>query len=70
VFVKDLDSVEDLNKQLDRFHRRIVALEGADSVVLERSAPRNPMTGRIFYDPENGSLNVFNGTSWDVYTKD
>jgi len=69
-FIPETATVEDLAKELDRLYRRIRALEQADSVLLPRSAPTNPTIGQEWYDVSTGTRNVFNGTTYDVWTKD
>jgi hypothetical protein len=69
-FLPENATMEDLAKEFDRLYRRVKALEQASSVILPRSAPRSPVAGQEWYDGSKGTRNVFNGTSWDVWTKD
>lgn len=69
-FVEEGHSTEDLNKALDRLYRRIVALENSTSVVIPRSAPRKPQVNEAWHDIEGGAINVWNGSTWNIFTKD
>ena len=69
-FIPPDATVEDLAKELDRLYRRIRALEQSTALVLEGSAPTTPGFGRAWYDASSGTINVFNGTTYDVWTKD
>ena len=62
--------VEELNKALDRLQKRIVALENSTGLVLLRSAPLNPVAGTAWDDIEQGKIKVYNGSSWDEWSKD
>ncbi len=69
-FVEEGFTVDDVNKALDRLYRRIVALEQETNTVLRRTAPTNPIAGDMWYDVEGGKIQIFNGTTWDTWTKD
>jgi len=69
-FIPEGATVEDLAKELDRMYRRIIQLEQNDTIVLPRSAPRDPSVGQGWNDIEGGKLQFFNGSTWDTYTKD
>lgn len=69
-FVEEKHSTEDLNKAFDRLYRRIVALENSTGVVLPRSAPRSPKANEAWHDIEGGAINVWNGSTWNIFTKD
>ena len=63
-------TLDDLNKTFDRLYRRISALEKKTTVNLPTSAPVNPSGNHIWMDVGSGKLNVWNGSSWDTFTKD
>ena len=68
--IPQVATLEDLNKELDRMYRRIIKLEKNDTIVLPRSAPLNPAVSSAWHDIEGGKLQVYNGSTWDTYTKD
>lgn len=61
------DETERLMTELERRLRRLEQLE---SDVLKRNAPRAPVIGKVWMDIEAGKLRIWNGTSWDSFTKD
>ena len=65
-FIPETATMEDLAKELDRLFRRILKLENDTSATLEREAPQGATVGQVWYDVSTGTLNVFNGASWDV----
>lgn len=62
--------LEDLNKAMDRIIRRVMTLEDDTTVVFPRSAPTNPVVSQAWHDIEQGKLKIFNGTTWDEWSKD
>jgi hypothetical protein len=69
-FLPENYSYEDLVKAFNRQYRRIVALEGNTAVILPTSAPRSPEVNQAWHDIENGKLNIWNGSTWNTFTKD
>ena len=69
-FIPEGATVEDLAKELDRLYRRIVQLENDDTIVLPRSAPRDPAVSQGWHDIDGGKIQLFNGSTWDTFTKD
>jgi len=66
----ETNSVTEIDKQLDLLYRRVMALEKATGIDMPRSAPRNPTAGMSWMDIEQGKIKVFNGSSWDEFSKD
>ena len=62
-------TTEDLDKALDRLYRRIRALELESGVVMPSSAPRSPSLGASWLDVGAGEINVWNGSTWNIYQK-
>ena len=62
--------VEELNMAFERLLKRIIALENSTTIILPRSAPLNPVAGAAWDDIEQGKIKVFNGSSWDEWSKD
>lgn len=69
-FIPENATVEDLAKEMDRLYRRIVALEDSTTIVFPRVAPLNPVVSSAWHDIEGEKLQIFNGSTWDTYTKD
>jgi hypothetical protein len=69
-FIDENSTVEDMNKQFDRLYRRIRALELNIDTVLRTSAPSSPTLGDMWHDVEGGKIQVYNGSTWDVWSKD
>ena len=44
--------------------------EGIENLQLPTSAPASPVTGSIYYDSTNGKIKIYNGSSWDEWSKD
>ena len=62
--------VEELNMAFERLLKRIIALENSTGIMLPRSAPLNPKAGAAWDDIEQGKIKVYNGSSWDEWSKD
>lgn len=41
-------------------------LMGGGAVTVSATAPASPMTGQIFLDTDDNSLQIYNGSSWDT----
>ena len=67
--ITDLD-IESINDAHDWQWRRIRALEQDSAVVVPTTAPRAPTKNQMWLDVEAGKLNVWNGSSYDKWTKD
>jgi len=64
----DLDRVL---RDFDSVERRLRSLEiRMDEEAISRQPLRQPEPGHIWHDAETGKLRVWNGTGWDVYSKD
>jgi len=63
-------TLEEVNRALDRLSRRVRSLEVAGFGDLPHSAPHNPEVGAAWIDLGAGKLHVFNGDSWDSFSKD
>ncbi len=62
--------LEELNRAMGRHWERIIALEESTKVILPRVAPTNPDVGETWHDIEQGKIKIFNGTTWDEWSKD
>ena len=69
-FIPETATMEDLAKEFDRIWRRVLKLEKNKSVILPREPVNSPAVGQVWFDVSTGTINVFNGTTYDVWTKD
>ena len=40
------------------------AVSGESLVAVDDDAPENPATGQLWFDTDNGTLNLFDGDDW------
>ena len=69
-FIPESATMEVLAKVLGRLQKQITAIRQSSSLILQRSAPNSPTVGQVWFDVSTGSINVFNGSTTDVWTKD
>ena len=63
--------LERVLREFDSVYRRVRSLEmRMDEGAVSQSSQRKPLPGFIWHEAETGKLRVWNGSSWDVYSKD
>jgi hypothetical protein len=64
------NSVRTLQQAFDEMESRISATENFVESSLLTTPPKSPQLGQVWYSVEDGKIRVWNGSSWDAYSKD